>query len=478
MCNKALCVGLCTMTVILVMAGGIVILLRPSPTVVTEPPPTFPPAPTERPRPGRLDVAGDYSEEHSNRWDSHGNIRNPQTNTAFLQFNSETTENGRKNTIPLWMIITLVVAGVVSTCGGLHCHCRNQNQNRQMDHLHAVMVAHAAGEQPPASPPTSCFLSPLHSFRAFLHGITEPRPPAALPGPSHLELDIEGQGSQGQPAAIQQIAANQGSSTPLSSPITEQPQCSRDRSSPPFPSAPAQVDTSTQLGEEDQDQKTLDRQELNLLANPPGWPQRDGQTVTCPFNPQAPPPSASRQAAMQMVVVRAVKLFGLPDISPAEVISFPWGSKAIMSQILTDVLFRVRELMIQEFPRAELWNIPSHRQAARMLPHKAGAGNIFVTWNASQPVHSPLGISGPALLMTWRPSLQILRELVHPSLMSCHVARLALCGVTRPLFPCPTGEYKTLSSRIKDSDRARDMARGTSPHLGAVLRLRKSQESR
>ena len=94
MCSKPLCVGLCTMTVILVMAGGIVILLRPSPTVVTEPPPTFPPIPTEPPRPGRLDVAGDYSELHSNKWDSHGNIRNPQTNTALFQYNSETTENG------------------------------------------------------------------------------------------------------------------------------------------------------------------------------------------------------------------------------------------------------------------------------------------------------------------------------------------------------------------------------------------------
>ena len=154
-------------------------------------------------------------------------------------------------------------------------------------------------------------------------------------------------------------------------------------------------------------------------------PEQDPNGIPSRTNPKLQLPSLRRQNDLFNVIAMSLFDFGYSRSTPEAFIHiFPLGFTAFCSSLTALLIDRVEHLARLSRSSTLGWFIPDHTSVSLMLPRVD-----------DEPESSTTLVILADGTMIIRPTVQLLKEILHPRLLSIHARRLALHYTTRPIFP-------------------------------------------
>ena len=475
MCNKAACICVFTMVAMLLASAAVVWMLRPPiPDPVKTPRRPIPSVPNPRPGPS-VDNSQGKTDDHRVQQSIQEQER-METNTALLMINNAGATGKEKaespQPLPASFLYVLITVSLILIFYGYLTHRRLTRAETATQRHNSILT----GDRPEAgSPPPSRGL--LVSFRGWIHRLTAPSQSPAEPGLPLRELESGRQGFQGPTEVPQGSAHPAQEGLPLNSqlaPITTQPSTSNplalsdpscaDR---PLPAPFHQLGTDmSQTIQKKFLEITVQVDRVPVRSSPPNprfvvpraWPPQYTKVDPLPRNMAADPrPGSSSRTTVLNLLSRALNAHGQPTLIPSQLSTFPWGCVEISARLIVVLLSRVRELSLAWDRTAIWWRVPTLQQAAEMLPSAIGAHNIdFQRLHYPPTDYSNLLVSGDMRIMVWNPTVQQIREVLHPTMMFTHANRLAAFQRTRDVFPTPVGRIPTVLGKALDKSLAEE----------------------
>ena len=475
MCNKAACICVFTMVSMLLASAAVVWMLRPSiPDPVKPPRRPTPTVPEQRPGPG-IDNSQGKTDDHRIQQSIQEQER-METNTALLMINNAGATGKEKSeepqALPTSFLYVLITVSLILIFYGYLTH-RRLRRAETANRRHNTMLT---GDRPEAGslPPSRGLLV---SFRGWIHRLTAPSLSPAEQGISLRELESGRRDFQGPTEVPQGNAHPDQEGLPLCSqlaPITTQPTTSNPLalSDPscadkPLPAPFHQLETDmSHTIQKKFLEITVQVDRVPVRSSPPNprfvvpraWPPLNTKVDSLPRNMAADPrPGSNNRTKILNILSRALNAHGQPILIPTQLSTFPWGCVEISARLIVVLLSRVRELSLSWDRTAISWRVPTLQQAAEMLPSAIGAHNIdFQRLHFPPTGYSNLLISGDMKTMVWNPSVQQIREVLHPTMMFTHANRLAAFLRTRDVFPTPVGRIPTVLGKALDKHLAEE----------------------
>ena len=123
--------------------------------------------------------------------------------------------------------------------------------------------------------------------------------------------------------------------------------------------------------------------------------------------------------------------------------TFPLGLKYHVLAIILFTLRRTKSLAMERNPAARAWVIPTVQDVLSNLPSGATSPTFSPLYHSNNGLHHQASVTTLFIrgggVMSWCPTLEQLREIIHPLLNWSHARSLAWKHCTRNFFPLPEG---------------------------------------